>query len=244
LGALPERLPAQIAAFGRQIAVRLHLWEDDGRAAALDSTPLHARGKVWHQSQRRAGVVGDTRIDTQAHWSKSGWHGWVYGYKLHAIISACPRAGVWLPLAAALTPANVADSAQAPALLDDLAGLRALLDALLVLADSAYAYPGVRAACARRGYQLVASHRGGPRPADAGTAVRQVFHALRSLAVESWNSQFKHMFALSGQLPTKGLRATQRFVLGAVLVYQLLVLDHFLAGRCLRAGLQAAVQAA
>lgn len=246
LGRVPDQLPAQIAAIGRHVVVWLHLWEDDGQAVALDSTPLQARGKVWHQRQRRAGRRPDTRIDPEAPWCHSGWHGWTYGYKLHLLLTVCPLVGIWLPLSAAVTPANVADSAQAPAVLAPLGELGAVagLDHLKVLADSAYAYARVRAACARAGCTLVASHRGGPRPPDDGTAVRQVFHAERSLAIESWNSQFKHIFDLSGQLPTRGLQATTRFVLGAVLVYQLTVLDHFLLGRSLRAGLQAAIQAA
>jgi hypothetical protein len=90
---------------------------------------------------------------------------------------------------------------------------------------------------------LVASQRGA-HARDDGTPVRQVFHALRAQAIESWNAQFKHSFALGAQLPTKGLLATQRFVLGAVFAYQLLLLDRFLAGRSLRCGLQAALQAA
>ena len=47
-----------------------------------------------------------TSIDTEAHWTKSGWHGWVYGWKLHLIVTA---AAVWIPLAAELTAANAAD---------------------------------------------------------------------------------------------------------------------------------------
>src|SRR5579863_7682516 len=61
LGRLAEQGPAVIAGLGQVLIARLHLWEDDGRAVAVDSTPLEARGKVWHQAQRRAGVVHDTR---------------------------------------------------------------------------------------------------------------------------------------------------------------------------------------
>lgn len=238
---VPARLPTWIAWLGRTLAARLAVWAEDGRAVALDSTPLEARGKVWHQSQRRQGTRPDTRIDAEAHWCPSGWHGWVYGYKLHTILTVCPQLGVWVPLAAAVTPGNVADSTQAPRLLDDLAPL--VLAPLLILADSAYQDPEVRARCARDGRTLVASRKG-PHARDAGTPVRQVFHALRAEAIESWHAQFKHAFALGGQLPTRGLLATQRFVLGAVFVYQLTLLDRFLAGRPLRAGLQAALQAA
>jgi hypothetical protein len=238
---VPAHLPAQLAGLGRQLVGQLHVWEDDGRAVAIDSTPLRACGLVWNQQDRAVGKVPDTRIDTDAHWARSGWHGWVYGYKLHLILTVCPRAQVWLPLAAALTPGNGADSTQAPRLLDDLAALP--VPGLLVLADSAYQDPEVRAGCARAGHWLVASRRG-PHPRDDGSAVRQIFHALRSQAIGSWNGQFKHIFDLGAQLPTRGLVATQRFVLGAVLVYQLVLLDRFLAGRSLRAGLQAALQAA
>ena len=237
----PAGLPASIAALGRQLAARWHVGEEDGRAVALDRPPLPARGQPWHQRDRRAGRLPDTRIDPEAHWTHSGWHGWVYGDTLHVVVTVCPQAQVWLPLAAAVTPANVADSTQAPLRLDDLAPL--VLPRLFVLADSADQDPDVRARCARDARVLVASRRG-THARDDGTTVRQVFHALRAQASESWNAQFKHSFDLGAQLPTRGLVATQRMVLGAVFVYQLLLLDRFLARRSLRGGLQAALQAA
>ena len=80
--ALPERLPAQIGCLGRHLVGLLGPWESSGRAVALDSTLLRARGGVWHKKDREAGVVPHTSIDTEAAWTKSGWHGWVYGWKL------------------------------------------------------------------------------------------------------------------------------------------------------------------
>jgi len=64
---------------------------------------LRASGVVWHQKQREKGEVPVGTIDTEAHWTKSGWHGWVYGWKLHV---AATVADIWIPLAAELTPAN------------------------------------------------------------------------------------------------------------------------------------------
>ena len=235
------RLPEWIEQVGRVLVEGLRLWEEDGRAVALDSTAVAARGKPWHQRQRRQGICPDTRIDRDAHWCQSGWHGWVYGYKLHTLLAVCPRVGVWVPLAAAVTPANVADCSQAPRLLDALHPLQ--LAHVLVLTDSAYRGRPLQQRCARAGGVLVASRKGSP-PRDAGTPVRHVFHALRSQAIENWHGQFRHIFDLRGQVPTRGLHATQRFVLGAVFTYQLVILDRFLAGRSLRAGLQAALQAA
>lgn len=56
-------------------------------------------------------------IDTEANWSKSGYHGWWYGWKLHC---ASAVASVWIPLAAELTAANTYDAAMAPALIREL----------------------------------------------------------------------------------------------------------------------------
>src|SRR5213076_205376 len=86
-------------------------WAQRGRAAAIDSTILRARGGVWHKKHREKGEVPHTSIDTEAHWTQSGWHGWVYGWKLHL---ATVVGAVWIPLAAELTAANVADNEVAP----------------------------------------------------------------------------------------------------------------------------------
>src|SRR5262245_36475546 len=101
LAAIPATLPAQIACLGAHLLALLAPFRAQGRAVAIDSTPLHARGGVWHQAPRARGEVPHSSIDTEAHWTKSGWHGWVYGWKLHLVTTV---AAVWLPLAAALTP--------------------------------------------------------------------------------------------------------------------------------------------
>ncbi len=80
LKALPERLPEQIGALGRHLVEALKPWESSGRAVALDSTTLQAKGGVWHKKDKQAGIVPHTSIDTEAGWTKSGWHGWVYGW--------------------------------------------------------------------------------------------------------------------------------------------------------------------
>src|SRR5204863_8626013 len=117
LQALPATLPAQIGCLGRYLVALIEPWATRGRAAAIDSTVLRALGGVWHKKDRQAGVVPHSSIDTEAHWTKSGWHGWVYGWKLHLVVTV---AAVWLPLAADLTPANAADNEVAPRLLPEL----------------------------------------------------------------------------------------------------------------------------
>jgi transposase InsO family protein len=236
LNAIPATLPAQIGCLGRYLVALIRPFEHGGRAAALDSTILRARGGVWHKKHREAGEVPHTQIDTEAHWTKSGWHGWVYGWKLHL---AAVVASVWIPLAAELTPANAADNIVAPALIRELP-----LEVRYVLGDVHYNDPELRQLCADRGQELVTTRRGAYPHTDGGVEVRRVFHKLRSLAMENLNEHFKGIFGVHGSVPTKGLRNTQRFALGAVLVYQLALLYRFEHGLDLNVGLKPFLQAA
>jgi len=191
---------------------------------------------VWHKRDREAGVVPHTSIDTEAHWTTSGWHGWVYGWKLHL---ATAVAAAWIPLAAELTPANVADSEVAPHLLAELPA-----EVRFVLGDRHYNTPEVRALCHSAGRFLVTSRYGRYPHTDDGVEVRRVFHRLRSVSSENFNGQFKGIFDVRGPVPTRGLANTRRFALGAVFVYQLAVWHRHERGLDLRVGLDPFLKAA
>jgi len=236
LAALPATLPAQIGCLGRHLVAVIEPWLAHARAAAIDSTVLRARGGVWHQKDRQAGVVPHSSIDTEASWTKSGWHGWVYGWKLHLV---CAVGAVWIPLAALLTPAAAADNTRAPALIRELP-----LDLRFLLGDQHYRDPALEDLCARRGCVLV-TPAGGPYPhTDAGVEVRRILHKTRSVTIENFNEQFKGIFDGHQQVPTRGLVATQRFALGAIFVYQLSLLHRYQHGADLRVGLKAFLRAA
>ena len=125
LKALPDTLPAQIGCLGRHLIELIEPWATCGRAVAIASTLLQSRGGVWHHTPRERGEIPHTSIDTEALWTKSGWHGWVV-------------AAVWFPIAAVLTLANVADSEPAPALLGEVPA-----DVRFVLGDRHYNTPGL-----------------------------------------------------------------------------------------------------
>jgi hypothetical protein len=236
LAAIPATLPAQIGCLGRHLVALLHPWADCARAAALDSTVLRALGGVWHKKDREAGVVPHTSIDTEAHWTKSGWHGWVYGWKLHLV---CTAARVWIPLAAELTPANAADNLQAPGLLQELP-----LELRFLLGDQHYHDPDLEQLCARSGCRVITPTGGAYPHTDDGVEVRRILHKTRSIAIENFNEQFKGIFEGHGQVPTRGLVATRRFALGAIFVYQLALLHRHDIGADLRVGLKAFIRAA
>jgi len=235
LKARPATRPAQIACLGRYLVALIQPWATCGRGAAIDSTTLGAKGGVWHKKDREKGVVPHTAIDTEAHWTKLGWHGWVYGWKLHLVATI---AAVWIPLAAALPPANAADNEEAPALIRELPP-----DTRFLTGDLHYNAPNVQAACDQAHVILVTTHYGPYPHTDDGKEVRRTFHKLRSVAIENFNEHFKGIFDAHGQVPTKGLVNTRRFALGAVFLYQLALLYRFEQGQSLRIGLKAFLKA-
>jgi hypothetical protein len=73
----------------------------------VDGSLFKARGPVWHQSDRAEGRIPDNlrNLDQEASWSKSGYHGWVYGYRLHF---SCNLAG--FPKSAHITTGSTSES--------------------------------------------------------------------------------------------------------------------------------------
>ncbi len=73
----------------------------------VDKSLFKARGPVWHQADRKAGKVPNhlRNLDTDATWSKSSYHGWVYGYGLHII---CTQAA--FPTLITVQSASVSES--------------------------------------------------------------------------------------------------------------------------------------
>jgi hypothetical protein len=113
-----------------------------------------------------------------------------------------------------------------------------------VLGDQHYNDPSIREVCADSGREVVATRRGRYPHSDGGVEVRRVFHSLRSRAIENLNEQFKGMFDVHGQVPTKGLSNTRRFALGAVFVYQLTLWYRYEHDMNLRVGLKPFLKAA
>jgi hypothetical protein len=220
MAALPDTLPGLIGCLGRHLVSLIQPWGTHGKATAIDSTPLRAKGGVWHKKHREQGIVPHSTIDTQAAWSKSGYHGWWYGWKLHLCCTA--GASVWIPLVADLTPADIYDAIPAAGLQRELP-----LEVGVLLGDTHYNDDTLRAYCRLSNRWLIASRRGSHPHTDPGVDVRRIFHMLRSKAIEPFNGLFKNVFEWGGQVPVKGFKRVRLIVLGAVLVYQLALLYQF-----------------
>lgn len=92
---------------------REHLVEDKSLFKAL--------GPVWHQSDRREGRIPEKlrHLDTDATWSKSGYHGWVYGFGLHVTCNDAAFPCLLQVETAAVSEAEVIEQ-KAPILLEQI----------------------------------------------------------------------------------------------------------------------------
>ncbi len=78
-------------------------------AMSVDFSLMHAQGNVWHKKQRDKGESPKCgNIDIEAHWGKSGCGTWVYGYRVHCLVSGCTAAA--LPCDVDVAPANIKDA--------------------------------------------------------------------------------------------------------------------------------------
>jgi hypothetical protein len=155
-------------------------------------------------------------MDTEAPWRKSGYHGWWYGWKVPLAVGV---GSIWLPVAAECPIASAADHLMAPKLLEPWP-----LEVRYVLGDTHDHTPALRAECALHNRELVATRRGPYPHRDGGVEVRRLFHTWRSRAMEPFNGWCKNIFAWRGQRPVKGLKRCQLLVLGAILLYQIVLL--------------------
>jgi hypothetical protein len=233
---LPESLPELIRHLGEHLLELYQPWEHSARAVAMDSTVLRASGAPWHMKDREAGVVPNTSTDTDAHWTHSSWHGWVYGYKLHLAVA---MASVWIPLAAEFKPANQADNVVAEEL------IHAVLPFVkFFCGDSAYNCPNVHEAAASRGAMVVASRRSKKPRTDEGVEVRKIIHALRHHTIENFNGLYKNIFDARRPLPTRGYINGKRFALGAVFAYQVVLLLRYHRGELHQTHIKALLRSA
>jgi hypothetical protein len=146
---------------------------------------------------------------------------------------------IWIPLAAELTVANRGDNEVAPLLLEHLPG-----EVRYVLGDTHDNDPELRQQCHQRGCELVATRRGPYPHRDGGAEVRKIFHKLRSQAIEPFNGLFKNVFEWRVKMPVKGWQRSQLLALGAVVIYQLVLLyqheQHLPLGKGIKPLLRAA----
>ena len=105
---LPEA-EAQVRTLGQQMLAEVAPEPDQPQASAIDGRMYQAQGALWHARDRKQGRIPPTlrTVDTESAWSKSGYRGWVQGYRLvlQGLVFPAP-----VPLFARWCPNTVGES--------------------------------------------------------------------------------------------------------------------------------------
>lgn len=105
LAGLVAEAEQQIALLGQQIVATVKPAADQSAVSVVDGRMYQAQGPRWHKGDREKGLVpgGLRNVDTESKWSKSGYRGWVQGYRLLLQGLAFPEP---VPIFAAWRPNN------------------------------------------------------------------------------------------------------------------------------------------
>ena len=105
LSGLVVEAEQQIALLGQCIVAEVKPAIEEPEVSAVDGRMYQAQGPKWHHGDRRKDLVpvGLRNVDTESKWSKSGYRGWVQGYRLllQGLVFPAP-----VPIFAAWRPNN------------------------------------------------------------------------------------------------------------------------------------------
>jgi transposase len=195
---------------------------------ATDTALLKSKGKVWHKSSMKEGIVPCSGIDRDARWGRSRTKGWLFGYKLHMICSTDPTSRV-VPLSADVTTANISDKPAYPELVSSLLP-ETLKKIHYVVADPGFDGQKLYDLSMTKGFQLVCPVRRYKNTPEKRrklvdfyeSALGQVIYSRRKISIEPLIEHIKSAFRID-PVPVKGLDKVRGIVLLSVLMYQILV---------------------
>ena len=195
---------------------------------ATDSTLIKAiKGKVWHKSSMKEGIMPRSGIDTDARWGYSHTKGWIFGYKLHLVSST---GSIIVPLSADVTTANIPDNHVYPDL--TLSGLHPEIIKKIhyMIADPGYDDQNLYDLSMDLGFELVCPvcrYKNTPQERQKlvdfyESPLGQTIYSKRNNSIEPLIEHIKSVFRID-PLPVRGYDKTHAIVLLSVLLYQILV---------------------
>lgn len=207
---------AQVQALGQQILAKVEPGPDEPQASAIDGRMYQAQGPLWHKRDREQDRVppGLRNVDTDSAWSKSGYRGWVQGYRLvlQGLVFPAP-----VPLFARWCPNSVGEST----VLDQALAAQQVPVTELLLGDSAFGGADLVATYALQGGWLLTPQQ---LPANPESWKHDLY-AYRREAIELLFQRIIQACDLKA-CPAKGLARTGTFVIASVWLYQVLFLDN------------------
>ena len=201
-----------------------------------DKSLFKAKGPVWHTKDRAANQVPEKlrNLDPDATWSKSGYHGWVYGYGLHIVTTAHG-----FPMMAIADTASVSEKA----VLDRITAPLIQRNIGYLVADDGYTDLKRTEQLARAGLLLIT-------PAIGVTSDKrrryveylnqpkwQAYQSQRKVAIEPIFDLLKMLLSTDNnhkQLPVSGKANVVPFLALGVVLLQLAILMNSIWGLPLR----------
>ncbi len=213
---LPEA-EAQVQTLGQQILVEVEPGPDEPQASAIDGRMYQAQGPLWHARDREQGRVPPAlrNVDTESAWSKSGYRGWVQGYRLVLQGLVFPTSA---PLFAHWCPNSVGEST----VLEEALAADQLPVTELLLGDSTFGGADLVATYAQHGGWLLTPQQLPLSP----TSWQHDLYAYRRETIELLFQRIMQTCDLKA-CPAKGLARSGTFVIASVWLYQTLFLDNY-----------------
>lgn len=212
---LPEA-EAQVQALGYQILAEVEPGADEPQASAIDGRMYQAQGPRWHKRDREQERIppGLRNVDSESAWSKSGYRGWVQGYRLvlQGLVFPAP-----VPLFARWCPNSVGEST----VVEEALAADQLPITELLLGDSTFGGADLVATYAQQGGWLLTPQQ---LPANPESWKRDLY-AYRRETIELLFQRIIQACDLKA-CPTKGLARTGTFVIASVWLYQGIFLDN------------------
>ena len=217
---LPEA-EAQISLLGRQILDEVKPDASQSEVSALDGRMYEAVGPQWHAKNRREGRVpqGLRNVDTDSAWSKSGYRGWVQGYRLMLQTLVFPDA---VPICALWASNAAGEATLAEQALEE--GLLQVTD--VMLGDTSFGGEDLTAAYASAGGWILT-------PKQLPTERRSWKDDLYEYRKETIELLFARILETSGlrKCPVRGIGRNGAFILASVWIYQICFLDNYRSGK-------------
>lgn len=221
LGSLQSEAEAQVALLGQEIVKEIPPSSDIGSASAIDGRMYAARGPLWHQKQRKKGVLPHflRNVDVESKWSKSGYRGWIQGYQLVLQTLLLP---VPIPLYATWQTNDLYEEHIAFHALEK----EQLVVTDLLLGDTNFGSPLFESVYRKSGGWLLTPKQ---LPSKYKTW-KAYLYALRKETIELLFQRIMQVFDLK-RCPTKGFKRNGAFVITSVWLYQIIAFGNYKLGK-------------
>jgi len=213
---LPEA-EAQVQTLGQQIVAEVEPEPDQPQGSAIDGRMYQAQGALWHVRDRKQGRIPPRlrNVDTESAWSKSGYRGWVQGYRLvlQGLVFPAP-----VPLFARWCPSSVGEST----ILAQALAASQLPVTELLLGDATFGGSDLVAAYGQHGGWLLTPQQ---LPASPASWKRDLY-AYRRETIELLFQRIIQACDLKA-CPAKGWARAGTFVIASVWLYQVLFFSNY-----------------